>query len=51
MAKIIRFRQNGPREVLASHLTIEEAQEHCNKPETSGDGWFDGYELEGDEDE
>lgn len=44
------------RVVIDSSLTLEEAQEHCNDPETSSqtasddlgiDGpWFDGYEEE-----
>ena len=25
------------------NLTLEEAKEHCNNPETSGIDWFDGY--------
>jgi len=58
--KIVRFYQNinHPKEVLETGLSFEEAQEHCNDPETSsstcekpeniarteemGD-WFDGY--------
>ena len=24
--------------------TLEEAQEHCQRDDTHGDGWFDGYE-------
>ena len=58
--KIIRFfqRDDVPKEVVATGLTLEEAQEHCHDPETNsrtceesenvarteqcGD-WFDGY--------
>lgn len=43
--KIIRFRQDGEdREVVKWGLTLEEAQEHCRREDTHGDGWFDGYE-------
>jgi hypothetical protein len=44
--KIIRFRFDGENEVIETGLTLEEAQEHCNDPDTHGDGWFDGYEQE-----
>jgi len=50
-----------PREVIATGLTLEEAQEHCRDPQTSSSTatdedavrrteergpWFDGYEEE-----
>ena len=44
--KIIRFRQNGGNTVVETGLTLEEAQAHCQREDTSGDGWFDGYDLE-----
>lgn len=44
--RIMRFYQSGSAEVVEEGLTLEEAQEHCNDPDTSGDGWFDGYEAE-----
>lgn len=44
--KIVRFRQNGPSEVISTGVTLEEAQAHCNREDTKGDGWFDGYEQE-----
>ena len=44
--KIIRFRFKGDSRVLATGLTLEQAQSHCNDPKTSGEGWFDGYEKE-----
>ena len=44
--KIVRFRFNGANEVIESGLTLAEAQSHCEDPETSGDGWFDGYQVE-----
>ena len=43
MYKIIRFRFDGNNRTVKRGLTLEEAQEHCQDPETSGDGWFDGY--------
>lgn len=43
---IIRFHKNKPNEVIATGLTLEEAREHCDSPDTSGDGWFDGFGQE-----
>ncbi len=45
--KIIRFRFKGNNRVIKRGLTLEEAQAHCNDPKTEGEGWFDGYEKEG----
>ena len=44
--EIIRFRFNGNNKVIRTGLTLEQAQAHCEKPETSGNGWFDGYNVE-----
>lgn len=48
--KIVRFMfdEGHPdhRKIIATGLTLEEAQEHCNSDDTHGDGWFDGYEEE-----
>jgi len=33
--KIIRFHRDGERRVITEGLTLEEAREHCNDPETS----------------
>jgi len=41
---IVRFKFKGRSRIIKRGLTLEEAQEHCRNPETSGDGWFDGYE-------
>ncbi len=41
--EIVRFRFEGDNEVLETGLTLEEAQEHCRRDDTHGDGWFDGY--------
>ena len=42
--KIVRFVFNGGRRVVKRGLTLEEAQEHCKREDTHGNGWFDGYE-------
>jgi hypothetical protein len=59
--KVIRFFFNGDRKVIKTGLTLEEAKEHCNDPETSSKTctkaagrnrtlakgeWFDGYDAE-----
>ena len=44
--KIVRFHMEGPEEVIETGLTLEEAQAHCNDPETRGDDWFDGFREE-----
>jgi hypothetical protein len=43
---IIRHRFNGNNEVIKTGLSLEEAQEHCQRDDTRGDGWFDGYTEE-----
>lgn len=45
--KIIRFRQDGDNETRETGLTLEEAQAHCQREDTHGEGWFDGYTEEG----
>ena len=54
--KIVRFHFDTDhpdhRRVVRRGLTLEEAQEHCNDPDTAGgstvdrSAWFDGYEQE-----
>lgn len=59
--KVIRFFQSGRSKVIATGLTLKEAQKHCSDPETSSktcttkEGkrrtrdcgeWFDGYTAE-----
>ena len=54
--EIVRFRFKGENTVLQTGLTLEEAQAHCNDPETSSSTatdpedeygqWFDGYREE-----
>jgi hypothetical protein len=41
---IVRFfTDDQPSILIQDGLTLEEAQEHCNREDTHGDGWFDGY--------
>lgn len=59
MYKIIRFYFKGGKRVIKRGLTLEEAQRHCEDPETSSStcklpqnrrrtsqqgAWFDGYD-------
>jgi len=44
--QIVRFRFNGNNKVIRTGLTLEQARAHCEKPKTSGNGWFDGYNVE-----
>lgn len=45
--EIVRFVFQGDNEVIATGLTLEEAQAHCEREDTHGSGWFDGYRREG----
>jgi hypothetical protein len=49
--KIIRFRQDDESETLVRGLTLDQAQAHCQRDDTHGEGWFDGYQAEDDEDD
>jgi hypothetical protein len=43
--RIVRFYQDDrPREVIEDDLTLEQAKAHCLRPDTRGEGWFDGFE-------
>ena len=46
--KIIRFyAQRGKKQyIIHTGLTLEEAEAHCDREDTHGDGWFDGREKE-----
>ena len=51
MYKIVRFcfDNNHPdhHKIVRSGLTLEEAQDHCQRDDTREQGvWFDGYEEE-----
>lgn len=43
MYDIVRFKFDGDDEVIGVGYTLEEAQAHCRREDTHGDGWFDGY--------
>jgi hypothetical protein len=44
---IVRFYKcNRPEEIITTGLTLEEAREHCDSPDTSGDDWFYGFRRE-----
>ena len=44
--RIIRFRFKGRNRTIKRGLTLEQAQAHCQRDDTRGPGWFDGYEAE-----
>lgn len=46
--KIVRFYFNRDRDmkIIKTDLTLEDAQAHCAREDTHGEGWFDGYEEE-----
>ncbi len=42
--KIVRYRRDGGRNrTIRKSVTLTEAQAHCKRPDTRGEGWFDGY--------
>tara|TARA_A100001037_G_scaffold305961_1_gene348275 strand:- start:1173 stop:1325 length:153 start_codon:yes stop_codon:yes gene_type:complete len=43
---VYRYFRDKEKEVIKTGLTLEEAQEHCQRDDTSGEGWFDGYTKE-----
>lgn len=43
---ILRMRFKGETTIVATGLTLDEAREHCQREDTRGDGWFDGYETQ-----
>jgi hypothetical protein len=44
--RIIRFRfKTRPLAVVRNNVTLTEAQAHCSRENTHGDGWFDGYDY------
>ena len=40
--RIVRFRFNGRKRIIARGLTLA----YCQRSDTRGNGWFDGYEKE-----
>jgi hypothetical protein len=44
--KIVRYRFQGNNRVLKRGLSLAEAQAHCQRDDTHGDDWFDGYTEE-----
>lgn len=43
---VVRFRREGDPEVILRGLSRAEAQAHCRREDTHGDGWFDGFDSE-----
>ena len=41
--RILRFQFLGQTILIKEGLTLEEATKHCERPDTRGEGWFDGY--------
>jgi len=41
--KIIRYKFYGENKTIKRNLTLEEAKKHCNKLQTKGIDWFDGF--------
>jgi hypothetical protein len=44
--KIVRFKFEGGNRVIKTGLTLEQAQAHCQREDTHGKDWFDGYTKE-----
>jgi hypothetical protein len=45
--RIVRFyRDDHDTQIIQTGLTLADAQAHCTRNDTHGDGWFDGYEAE-----
>jgi len=44
--RIVRYKFGETKEIQQTGLTLKEAKKHCQRADTSGDGWFDGYEQE-----
>ena len=42
--KIVRFYLNDAPRTIKRGLTLDEAQAHCRRDDTRGDGWFDGFD-------
>lgn len=45
---VIRFfADSRDSEVVRSGVSLEEARAHCQREDTRGDDWFDGYQRAG----
>lgn len=48
MYNIVRLYQDenhpGHRSIIKTGLTRSEAQKHCKRDDTCGEGWFDGFQ-------
>jgi hypothetical protein len=44
--KVVRYRFHADNETIISGVTLAQAQEWCQRDDTHGDGWFDGYTVE-----
>jgi hypothetical protein len=45
---IVRYYENGKQKIINTGLTLQEAKDHCKKPNTEGKTrkgikWFDGF--------
>lgn len=47
--RIVRYHRNDYPEIIEEGLSLAEVQEHCNNPETRGEDYFDGYEVESED--
>ena len=43
--RIIRFQRAGGHRTVRNNVTLTEAQNHCGRKDTHGEGWFDGYDY------
>ena len=45
--RIVRFfGDDRPTETIVRGLTLEQAKAHCNRDDSRGDCWFDGFTRE-----
>lgn len=41
--KIVRKFFEGEDQIITRGLTLDQAQTHCSRDDTHGEGWFDAY--------